>query len=96
MVHYTLLMIRLVKIMSKIPFTTKQAIRILNRIKKRYKTGMAWYMSYDQVRIILVIPINREKTEQSKTFAINELLAIYSDDSDTLHKNFKKLWISHS
>lgn len=82
--------------MSKIPFTTKQAIRILSRIKKRYKTSMTWYMSYDHVRIILVIPINCEKTEQVKTFAINELLAIDSEDSDTLHKNFQKLWISHS
>lgn len=82
--------------MSKIPFTTKQANSILNRIKKRYKTGMSWYMSYDHVRIILVIPINCEKTEQTKTFAINELLAIDSDDNDTLHKNFQKLWISHS
>lgn len=82
--------------MTKIPFTTKQAIRILNRIKKRYKTGMSWYMSYDHVMIILVIPINCEKTEQRKTFAINELLSIDSDDSDTLHKNFQKLWISHS
>lgn len=82
--------------MSKIPFTTKQAIRILSRIKKRYKTSMTWYMSYDHVRIILVIPINCEKTEQTKTFAINELLAIDSEDSDTLHKNFQKLWVSHS
>lgn len=81
--------------MSKIPFTTKQAIRILNRIKKRYKTGMSWYMSYDHVMIILVIPINCDKTEQRKTFAINELLSIDSDDNDTLHKNFQKLWISH-
>lgn len=82
--------------MSKIPFTTKQAFRILHRIKKRYKTGMTWYMSYDHVRIILVIPINCENTEQAKTFAINELLAIDSEDSDTLHKNFQKLWISHT
>jgi hypothetical protein len=81
--------------MSKIPFTTKQAIRILNRIKRRYKTGMSWYMSYDHVMIILVIPINCNKTEQRKTFAINELLSIDSDDNDTLHKNFQKLWISH-